>query len=258
MAISGKGKRKITIDGQKLLWFVKLNPDEFDQYYLTIVSETDRSLCINYALGNNRMQDAHYGIIQCPIWTTNAVTPKTIKDIYTWYMAEKDHPVLIDWQGKIQPNFDETYANNPCQILIPSVANFRKIEELSDEEHFEIDLLLGFHPFVLDNQCVYAAINIKSIPLPEFSLSLLERQELSFEQLTGDLMIDKHHHHIIIHKIIFDTQSNSNLPIDIEGEIQWDQQTLPFLATNNNFFHFRFERCNFAIQSNHNFHWIKE
>jgi|SRR5688572_8838455 len=114
MAISGKGKRKLTVLGREFLWYVSTS-DEGDGPCLHVVSP-DRKTAFAYGLGRSDASQRLYvtgtefrGTTQprplyrhfrCPRFCPgDSVTPRQVRDLLEWALCPEPFPQELDWQG---------------------------------------------------------------------------------------------------------------------------------------------------------------
>ncbi|MCM3631669.1 hypothetical protein M3194_30740 [Paenibacillus glycanilyticus] len=123
MGVNSKGKRKLEYIGRTYYWNVQLDPEDYGQTNLDIVSE-DKKFIVSYHVGqsNNdkrpfivvkgiefRGLENHYrqGWVRVltPNWDDKIITPGLVKTIIEWCLLQKDLLELVDWKGDIQQIF---------------------------------------------------------------------------------------------------------------------------------------------------------
>lgn len=123
MGVNSKGKRKLEHGGRTYYWNVKLDPEDYRQINLSIVSE-DKKLVLSYHVGQTNNDARPYivvkgielgGLENCyrqgwvrvltPYWDDNIITPGLVKTIIEWCLLQKELLELVDWKGNIQQIF---------------------------------------------------------------------------------------------------------------------------------------------------------
>lgn len=120
LAVAKKHKRKIVIDGQLYFWSVREDFEHIDvgtDKTLTIVSD-DKKFLVKYPLDQKGWQNfivvlggqfgggGEFGgcwkRVICPKWeTTEAITPKTVRDVIVWSLSHKAN-VFVDYMGSLE------------------------------------------------------------------------------------------------------------------------------------------------------------
>ena len=110
MAVSTKGRRKITVGGRPYVWFVSDNDEAW--WVLTVIS-SDKKFLAKYALHQNEGEE--YAVILgkqfagaetggswrrflCPRFATEAVTPGDVRRLIEWCLDERLPRQEIDWK----------------------------------------------------------------------------------------------------------------------------------------------------------------
>ncbi|ETT54812.1 hypothetical protein C162_03899 [Paenibacillus sp. FSL R7-269] len=120
MGVNSKGKRKLEHSGRTYYWNVQLDPEDYGQTNLNIVSE-DKKLVLSYNLGQANKNVRPFIVVKglefegldnyyrqgwvrvlTPYWDDNIITPGLVKTIIEWCLLKKDLLELIDWRGEIQ------------------------------------------------------------------------------------------------------------------------------------------------------------
>ncbi|WP_235218343.1 hypothetical protein [Paenibacillus sp. FSL R7-269] len=120
LGVNSKGKRKLEHSGRTYYWNVQLDPEDYGQTNLNIVSE-DKKLVLSYNLGQANKNVRPFIVVKglefegldnyyrqgwvrvlTPYWDDNIITPGLVKTIIEWCLLKKDLLELIDWRGEIQ------------------------------------------------------------------------------------------------------------------------------------------------------------
>ena len=118
MGISTKGKRKITVFGQRYIWFVDGESDySYGSHSIVVqVVSCDRKFIASYQL--MQPDNARFVIIKgnefsgvetghswkrflCPKWESNfIVTPKVVRSLIEWCLDENKQLIEVVWKGE--------------------------------------------------------------------------------------------------------------------------------------------------------------
>ena len=110
MSVRKKGRRKITYENKKYVWYVGLDYDS-PYYILNIISE-DKQLIIACPLNRNTpyaiskgtlfqncKSDGHWNRYRLPFDVPEIITPGFVSELISWATKGSD-AVRIEWDGK--------------------------------------------------------------------------------------------------------------------------------------------------------------
>ena len=119
MAISKKGKRKLTVKNREFYWYMKLTDDWMYSYntpQLHVLSN-DKKFLISYQPGQQNenpfliikgkefmgLKDAggSWIRVKTPKWNDEQITPGFVATLIDWCYSEDKEIVLVDYLGKI-------------------------------------------------------------------------------------------------------------------------------------------------------------
>lgn len=126
MGVNSKGKRKLVHSGKTYYWNVQLDPEDYGQTSLSIVSE-DKKFIVSYHVGQSNNDTRPFIVVKgiefgglenhyrqgwvrvlTPYWDDIVITPGLVKTIIEWCLLHKDLLELVDWKGNIQQIFSLT------------------------------------------------------------------------------------------------------------------------------------------------------
>lgn len=113
MSVSAKGKRKITVENRKYIWYVGVDCDS-PYYILNIISE-DKSLLLSLPLKTktsyviskgkcfqHQKSNGIWNRYRLPFSIPEIITPKFVSQVIIW-ATQNQNAVLVKWNGSDVP-----------------------------------------------------------------------------------------------------------------------------------------------------------
>lgn len=117
MGVAKKGKRKLTVDGRRYLWYIAQDLDAAGMVALNVLSN-DKRFIVRYYLAEP-VATRHVVVIgaefaghtrtgpgwkryRCPQFgTSSAVIPADVRSLIMWCHAETSDRHEVDWRGQV-------------------------------------------------------------------------------------------------------------------------------------------------------------